>query len=136
MALKKPQPKMDPQEFLTLFREAVGSGLADTMLPDFYDVIDERIRTYQGHNGSPLDADFYETLQIQRKLKFSGQRLAIGGDYGLLGSKYQGVEVLLLEQIDSNQCRVKVTKTLSPHPLDVGENYRVPAGALVPLEGS
>lgn len=136
MALKKPQPKVDPQEFLTLFKEAVGSGLADTMLPDFYDVIDERIRTYQGHDGLPLDADFYEALQIQRKVKEPEEGLFVGGDYGLLGSKYQGVEVLLLEVLDNSQCRIKVTKTLSPHPLDVGETYRVPAGALVPLEGS
>jgi hypothetical protein len=134
MALKKPQSKLDPEEFFALFKEAVKSGLADTMLSDFYDVIDDRIRWYMGTNGSPLDADFYEALQVQRKLKTPVVEPVIYEYYGLLGSKYQGVEVELVTILnDGKECRVTVRKDPTGN-LSVGDTYRVPVGALTLLE--
>lgn len=135
MALKKPQPKMDPSEFLTLFKEAVESGLADTMLPDFYDVIDGRIRWYQGGNGNALDAEFYEALQVQRKIRRPAKvAVTLGYEYSLLGAKYQGVVVKVLEiPFDALQCRVEVVQTTDGQ-LALGDTYKVPTGALVPFE--
>jgi hypothetical protein len=134
MALKKPQPKMDPEEFLTLFKALVEEGLADTLLPDFYDVIDARIRWYQNDRGVPPDAELYEALQVQRRFKAKRRdtEFVTGTLYGLLGSKYIGAEVELEEYFpDKRECRVMVMAPAAG--LEIGEIYRVPEGALVPM---
>lgn len=134
MALKKPPNKLEPEEFLTLFKQAVVEGLADTMLPDFYDVIDERIRWYQNDRGALPDAELYESLQMQRRFnaKRRGMEFVTGTLYGLLGSKYIGAEVALEEYLpEKRECRVMVMAPAAG--LEIGEIYRVPEGALVPM---
>jgi hypothetical protein len=140
MVLKRPTAKIldaDPQELLTIFRTAIETGMADTFLPDLYDLVYARIQWYQSSDGYPLPPDFYEALQLQRKFREPTEDLVVGRTYALLGDAYRDVQVqLVAKALEDGRCTVAVTQTGAVAGFKLQDTYRVPSGALVPLGGA
>lgn len=135
MALKRPKQTLDPEEFVKLFGEALGDGELDTVLDKLFDLVDRRILKYQEGEAHPYPiGDMAQTLQIMRRFREGDVIPDVGGTYGLIGKKYDGVTVQYLGSTsDGLKRRVEVIGAPIESPVVPGEIYQVPVGALTTL---